>query len=90
VHPYRDLPTVAEPKPAANREETVMYGLAAGVGAIPVTVALESGASFGFGAIVGSMMLGAGALGLTVQLARALRRRSRSEERGTRGADRVG
>ena len=74
MHPYRTSAPNAEPEPAIDHDELVIYALLVGIGVIPVIVALALGAALGTEATIGAAMIAAGAAGL----ARTIRRRRRS------------
>jgi hypothetical protein len=77
MHPYRDTAMRTHPLfrlgPGPAVEELILYGLLVLIGAIPVAIALIQGAVFGVEATLGSLMLGAGALGAIRYVAQARR-----------------
>jgi peptidoglycan/LPS O-acetylase OafA/YrhL len=77
LHPYRELPVIANVAPKLHPEELILYGLLVVIGAIPAVLTLASGASFGVDATLGLLMVCAGALGGIAYLWRTRRRRTR-------------
>jgi hypothetical protein len=82
MHPYRDMATPVEDAPRPNREELVLHGLLAAIGAIPVAVALVSHERFGLDATLGLLMALVGAAGFVRQ--RRARARATGNQRRPR------
>jgi hypothetical protein len=76
MHPYRDSAMPAKQPRRPHPEELVLYALLAGIGIIPVAVALITRERFGLDATLGLLMVGIGLAGAIVCTWRSRRRRS--------------
>ena len=63
--------------PNQNREQTILYGLVAAIGMIPVIIALRHGGVFGSEATIGLLMLALAISGLLAMWRIARNQRSR-------------